>query len=184
MIVIPFAEKYSINADGTQVINNKRQRALKIQCNNGYQMVNIELNNGKRKWQYIHRIIAQMFIPNPDHKPEVNHKDGNKANNTISNLEWSTKSENHLHAHRTGLKKYYDRTGANHSEATKKKQSAAKIGEKHPKFKGYYVTPYGKFASANLAQKEIYNSFGVKIGRKTILNRCKKNTDGFYFKPI
>ena len=51
----------------------------------------------------IHRFVAEMFIPNPDNKPEVNHKDGNKMNNSASNLEWVTRSENQEHAVKMGL---------------------------------------------------------------------------------
>ena len=51
----------------------------------------------------IHRFVANAFIPNPDHLPEVNHKDGNKMNNSASNLEWVTSSENSKHAHAMGL---------------------------------------------------------------------------------
>jgi hypothetical protein len=51
----------------------------------------------------IHRLVAQVFIPNPDNKKCVNHKDGNKKNNNINNLEWNTMSENSQHAHDTGL---------------------------------------------------------------------------------
>lgn len=52
---------------------------------------------------YVHRLIAEHFIDNPQNKPEVNHKDGNKLNNNISNLEWVTEQENTQHAHDNGL---------------------------------------------------------------------------------
>lgn len=53
--------------------------------------------------EYIHRLVATTFIPNPNNKPEVNHIDGNKENNNVTNLEWVTKSENGFHAYRIGL---------------------------------------------------------------------------------
>ncbi len=59
--------------------------------------------NGKRKYCKPHRLVAIAFIPNPDNKPEVNHKDGNKTNNNVSNLEWNTASENMRHAFANGL---------------------------------------------------------------------------------
>lgn len=52
----------------------------------------------------VHRLVAIAFISNNENKYAVNHKDGNKKNNKLSNLEWVTKSENELHARRTGLK--------------------------------------------------------------------------------
>lgn len=50
--------------------------------------------------KYVHRLVAAAFIPNPDNLPMVNHKDGNKQNNNVNNLEWSNKSLNALHYYR------------------------------------------------------------------------------------
>ena len=54
---------------------------------------------------FVHRLVAQTYLANPNDKEQVNHKDGNKLNNDISNLEWVTCSENSIHAHATGLRK-------------------------------------------------------------------------------
>jgi hypothetical protein len=61
--------------------------------------------NKETKKVYLHRILAELFIPNPENKPCVNHKDGVKYNNSLSNLEWCTYQENNNHAFDTGLQK-------------------------------------------------------------------------------
>lgn len=60
-------------------------------------------NNHKKENLSVHKLIAQIFIPNPEGKPIINHKDGDKTNNCVWNLEWTTNSENQIHAHRMGL---------------------------------------------------------------------------------
>lgn len=67
----------------------------------GYKQVTMSF--GKPKDAYVHRLVAEAFIPNPDNKPCVNHIDGNKHNNHVSNLEWVTDSENQKHSYSIGL---------------------------------------------------------------------------------
>lgn len=75
---------------------------------NGYYRVGLTKNN-KRKYFQIHRLVSQAFIDNPDNKPQVNHKDSDKSNNCVTNLEWVTSSENNIHAYKFG--KNYPRFG-------------------------------------------------------------------------
>lgn len=65
--------------------------------NSPYQQVQL-YKNGKYKTEKIHRLVAGSFIPNPEQKKVVNHKDGNPKNNNVKNLEWCTLSENTLHS--------------------------------------------------------------------------------------
>jgi hypothetical protein len=100
--------EYSISDDG-RVKSHKygKERILKSGLRglprNQYSIVWICVNR-KNKPHTIHRLVAMAFIDNPNNKPQVNHKDGNKLNNHIDNLEWCTASENHQHAWDTGLK--------------------------------------------------------------------------------
>jgi NUMOD4 motif/HNH endonuclease len=85
--------------NGGQLI---KEYILKTRINNcGYKEV--RLFNGKSKTTFVHILIAQAFIPNPSNKCCVNHEDGNKRNNNISNLSWVSHSENMQHAWTTGL---------------------------------------------------------------------------------
>lgn len=88
---------YQINEEGT--VRGKFGKVLKPNISTkGYLMVKIYLDNGKKFNASVHRLVAEAFIPNPENKPEVNHKDGNKHNIHVSNLEWVTGSENIIHA--------------------------------------------------------------------------------------
>jgi hypothetical protein len=68
----------------------------------GYLRVTLS-KDGTNKTYKVHRLVATAFTPNPDNLPQVNHIDGNKSNNCVSNLEWCTQSENMRHAFNTGL---------------------------------------------------------------------------------
>jgi hypothetical protein len=70
----------------------------------GYLLVKLYKNGKGRKFK-IHRLVSEIYIPNPNNLPQVNHIDGDKSNNHVSNLEWCTPSHNIKHAYNTGLKK-------------------------------------------------------------------------------
>jgi hypothetical protein len=91
-----------VRADGSVRITHYKGRILKQITNRlGYLM--IMLSNGNKKNCSVHRLVALAFIPNPENKSDVNHKNGVKTNNKMDNLEWATHSENMKHAHNTGL---------------------------------------------------------------------------------
>jgi len=71
---------------------------------NGYFCISLYKNSIGKNFR-VHRLVAEMFIPNPNNKPCINHIDGNKLNNSIENLEWVTHKENTIHAFKTGLQK-------------------------------------------------------------------------------
>jgi len=101
-LVKGFENNYEIDQDGN-VFNLKTGRQkMPTLLPVGYYSLNLYINNVGH-WRYIHRMVAEAYLENPDNKPEVNHIDGVKTNNTVSNLEWVTRQENSLHAYKLGL---------------------------------------------------------------------------------
>lgn len=91
--------KYAVSNKG-EVWSAQRQAFIKgCKDSHGYVIVLL----GKKTPKKVHRLVAKAFIPNPDNKPCVNHKNGVKSDNILSNLEWVTYSENSEHAFETGL---------------------------------------------------------------------------------
>jgi len=93
---------YAVNKEG-QVYSLRRGHVLSPKRNHdGYLRIQLYSVNGC-EFVSIHRLIAETFIPNPENKPFVNHIDGDKQNNRVSNLEWCTQKENIAHAWENGL---------------------------------------------------------------------------------
>ena len=100
--VKPFYQYY-VSSCG-RVFGCKGNEMKQTTTNRGYKRITLSIDGKEERWS-VHRLVALLFVPNPEQKPQVNHIDGNKENNDISNLEWCTASENNKHAFRTGLKK-------------------------------------------------------------------------------
>lgn len=102
-MIITNWENYAVSNTG-KVKNVKTGNELKqVENKQGYMTVGL-CQNGKKACFRVHRLVALMFIENPENKPEVNHIDGNKHNNNVDNLEWNTRKENDSHARENGLK--------------------------------------------------------------------------------
>lgn len=120
---------YWITEDG-KVISIGRAKILNyFITKKGYCQTVIPDNSGKKQTYRIHRLVAEAFIPNIDNKPQINHKDCIKTNNSYSNLEWVTNSENQIHAWKNGLqiKQFGEET--NNSKLTN--EQAKEIREKY-----------------------------------------------------
>lgn len=105
-IILKFSNNYLLSNYG-RIFSLKTNKILKTPMyGNGYKIIVID-----RKTYLLHRLVAKYFIPNPENKKEVNHKDGNKTNNYVENLEWCTYSENLIHAYNSGLNKKIKKIG-------------------------------------------------------------------------
>lgn len=107
--VLDLFSGYTIREDGE--VRSRFGRIVKQQISKqGYYRLELWANGYGKKY-LVHRLLAQAFIDNPDMKPQVNHIDGNKTNNALSNLEWVTQSENQKHAYSLGLQNGYHVAG-------------------------------------------------------------------------
>ena len=127
---------YSVTSDGRVIstkriagrsgkgISTKHNELVIMHNQTGYCMVNL-IANKKSKTRYVHRLVAQAYLPNPDNLPQVNHIDGNKDNNDVSNLEWCTALHNNAHALQTGLRE--GKKGETNSQAKISESQAVEI---------------------------------------------------------
>jgi hypothetical protein len=148
---------------------NNQEKILKgfIQ-NTGY--LTVVLDNKKYS---IHRLVAEAFIPKAKNKDYVNHKDGNKLNNNLDNLEWCTLKENIQHAFKTGLMN-------NAIEQLKIKKIRAKTIEQYD-LNGTYIDSY----KGSVEAQQYLNSKGIAVNARNIRSVCegkRKTAGGYYWK--
>lgn len=137
----------------------------------GYKAVGLCSEKGKYKKIYVHRLVAISFIPNQENKAEVNHKDKNKANNCVENLEWVTKSENERHK----------RQSYKNSPETNKKISDSHKGAKSYRAKKVICIETGQtYETAKEA------SFSIGRSQNAVSQVCNngKAIKGLHFKYI
>lgn len=159
------SSEYSVDELGN--VYGKNGNKLKPSVNiHGYQIVNFMID-GKRKGASVHQLVANAFIPNPDCKPQVNHKDGNTLNNSVDNLEWVTAYENTQHA--------MQQLGFSPGQSTKKKIVAAN------------ANTHIEFESVHDAARWVNATYGVRSGLCEVwraLNGRRKSARGFKWSYI
>lgn len=119
-VIIKDYPKYAINKNGIIIsltYNSKSNFYYiinPVKEKSGYIKVKLFNNKGKRKTLLLHRLIAKTFIPNPNNYPEINHKDYNRSNNSVDNLEWcdrdynnkySAKNHNHINTNKIKIRR-------------------------------------------------------------------------------
>lgn len=135
------------------IVLNEPKTLIPQKAYGGYRRTTLYID-GRGSNRYIHRLVAKAFIPNPDNKPVVNHKDCDKTNNNVKNLEWNTHAENHKHAATNGLKA----TGSSHGLTKINEDQVIKIRS--------------MYASGNYSQAVISDKFNVsRSSIQRIVNR-------------
>ena len=132
-----YENKYKIykNGDIESCYKNGNTKILKQSNRDGYFIISLSKKGQRKKCFYIHRLIGIYFIPNPNNKECIDHRDGNPSNNSIENLKWCSHSENMLNKKNYG--KY--KKGVHFNKQNNKFQSSIRINGKN-KYLGSYET--------------------------------------------
>lgn len=106
--------RYEVSNQGRiRKVTTKRLKKYELN-GNGYPSIRLGYGKAATGTRYnIHRLVAEVFLPNPDNYPVVNHIDGDKLNNCVDNLEWCSYAHNNKHAYDHGLKTPYQRRISN-----------------------------------------------------------------------
>ena len=133
---------YEIFEDG-RCYSHYTNKFLTPSKNEKYPRYKIKMN-GKNKCIAVHRMVAETFIPNPENKPHVNHKDGNKQNFHKDNLEWVTAQENNQHAINTGLRSKRGKQNNYYIEVLENERWVECFG-----YTNYYISSCGRIMNKN-----------------------------------
>ncbi len=102
MKAIPFATNYRVDIEGN--VYARKGKMTPIVTRQGYLRLKLHCDDGSYKAFLVHRLVALTYLENPEGKSEVNHINGVKSDNRLTNLEWNTRTENQKHSHRIGLR--------------------------------------------------------------------------------
>lgn len=175
-----FFGNYLINDSGDNektVFSLHRNEWKKPQLyKNGYYFVSL-FDNGKNKIFLLHRLIAELFIPNPDNKPCIDHINGDKSDNRIENLRWCTYQEN-MNNPITRRRISKNRTGIKFSEETKKKLSKAHKGKMSGKDNPFFGKHHSEETKKRISEynkgKKITEEHKKKLVEGVIKKKSKK----------
>lgn len=156
-----YENRYSINKNG-EILNLKTGKKLNPYKNpDGYRKVTFYETAKKRKFFYVHRLLAKAFIENPLNKDFINHINGNTSDNRIENLEWCTRSENGKHAFKLGLNKSNPVYGSKNKNSKINESIALEIKQKFKVgFKQSYIARYfniSKYIVSNVITGKTWN---------------------------
>lgn len=173
---------YFVDKDGN-IYSKKRNKGIFKKLiplrANKYLQVGLWID-GKCYQKKIHRIVAQTFIPNPKNKPEVNHKNGDKYNNKVDNLEWVTRSENERHKCNV-----LNRKGGWYGKRPGWGSFKNKFGVEHPSSKKVVQLYKGKIVGIYGSQLEAERKTGIKATNISMCCTGKiKKAKGYVWKYI